>query len=258
MRLMARYCLIGQDPRQVYPSSSRLMDHTGAGPRLCQGPVRRRLLGPVLGKAIRRTAGLDAAGRQADRWRSDVPGRAPGHAAERSPRRSSSITAPARLPPVPDQGRHRLGQADIETHPAHGRTAAEVRARRRSPMPTRAGRVDQAAARRPRLPRSSISSWSSPASTYEECQQVRARTDLPMKLDECITDIHMIQRRIVQDRVVPKAMLPQDLETGRALEGQAHARLSWSITACAVVSRGHLGRRDHHRCGRPFCRLDAG
>ncbi len=38
-----------------------------------------------------------------------------------------------------------------------------------------------------------------PCKTYEECQQVRRRIDHPMKLDECITDIAMIQR-VVQDR----------------------------------------------------------
>ena len=38
-----------------------------------------------------------------------------------------------------------------------------------------------------------------PCRTYAECQQVRRRTDLPMKLDECITGIHAAQR-IVQDR----------------------------------------------------------
>ena len=38
-----------------------------------------------------------------------------------------------------------------------------------------------------------------PCKTYEECQQVRARTDLPMKLDECVTGIHAAQR-IVADR----------------------------------------------------------
>ncbi|MEM6308161.1 MAG: mandelate racemase/muconate lactonizing enzyme family protein, partial [Pseudomonadota bacterium] len=38
-----------------------------------------------------------------------------------------------------------------------------------------------------------------PCKTYDECQQVRRTTDLPMKLDECITDIHMA-RRIVNDR----------------------------------------------------------
>jgi L-alanine-DL-glutamate epimerase-like enolase superfamily enzyme len=38
-----------------------------------------------------------------------------------------------------------------------------------------------------------------PCRTYEECQQVRARCDLPMKLDECVTGIHAAQR-IVQDR----------------------------------------------------------
>lgn len=38
-----------------------------------------------------------------------------------------------------------------------------------------------------------------PCRTYEECLQVRMRVDLPMKLDECVTDIKMAQR-IVADR----------------------------------------------------------
>ncbi len=38
-----------------------------------------------------------------------------------------------------------------------------------------------------------------PCRTYEECLHVRARTALPMKLDECVTDMRMAQR-IVQDR----------------------------------------------------------
>lgn len=38
-----------------------------------------------------------------------------------------------------------------------------------------------------------------PCHSYEECQQVRRRTDLPMKLDECVTGIHAAQR-IVADR----------------------------------------------------------
>lgn len=38
-----------------------------------------------------------------------------------------------------------------------------------------------------------------PCKTYEECQQVRRTTDLPMKLDECVTDLRMAQR-IVADR----------------------------------------------------------
>ncbi|MES0881042.1 mandelate racemase/muconate lactonizing enzyme family protein [Roseibium sp. SCP14] len=37
-----------------------------------------------------------------------------------------------------------------------------------------------------------------PCRTYEECQQVRIRIDLPMKLDECVTGIHAAQR-IVAD-----------------------------------------------------------
>ena len=38
-----------------------------------------------------------------------------------------------------------------------------------------------------------------PCRTYEECQQVRRRIDLPMKLDECITGFDMIQK-VVADR----------------------------------------------------------
>ena len=38
-----------------------------------------------------------------------------------------------------------------------------------------------------------------PCKTYEECQHVRAHTSLPMKLDECVTDLRMAQR-IVMDR----------------------------------------------------------
>ena len=38
-----------------------------------------------------------------------------------------------------------------------------------------------------------------PCKTYEECLQVRQRTDLPMKLDECVTGMAAAQR-IVQDK----------------------------------------------------------
>ncbi|MEZ5924628.1 MAG: mandelate racemase/muconate lactonizing enzyme family protein [Hyphomicrobiaceae bacterium] len=38
-----------------------------------------------------------------------------------------------------------------------------------------------------------------PCQTYDECQQVRRRIDLPMKLDECITDMRMATR-VVEDK----------------------------------------------------------
>ncbi len=38
-----------------------------------------------------------------------------------------------------------------------------------------------------------------PCQSYEECQQVRRRIDLPMKLDECITDMRMAHR-VVEDK----------------------------------------------------------
>lgn len=38
-----------------------------------------------------------------------------------------------------------------------------------------------------------------PCHTYEECQQVRRIAEQPLKLDECITDIHMAHR-VVEDR----------------------------------------------------------
>jgi len=45
-----------------------------------------------------------------------------------------------------------------------------------------------------------------PCHSYEECLQVRARTSLPMKLDECITDMRMAQR-IVRDQAAEVACL---------------------------------------------------
>ena len=45
-----------------------------------------------------------------------------------------------------------------------------------------------------------------PCPTYEECLQVRAKSDLPMKLDECVTDIHMAQR-VVADRAAEAVCL---------------------------------------------------
>lgn len=38
-----------------------------------------------------------------------------------------------------------------------------------------------------------------PCQTYDECQHVRRRTDLPMKLDECVTDMGVCHK-IVQDK----------------------------------------------------------
>ncbi|WP_299625268.1 mandelate racemase/muconate lactonizing enzyme family protein [Pelagibius sp.] len=35
-----------------------------------------------------------------------------------------------------------------------------------------------------------------PCQTYDECQQLRARIDLPMKLDECVTDIRVAQKLV--------------------------------------------------------------
>ena len=45
-----------------------------------------------------------------------------------------------------------------------------------------------------------------PCHTYEECQLVRAKTDLPMKLDECITDLKMAMR-IVHEKGADAACL---------------------------------------------------
>ena len=37
-----------------------------------------------------------------------------------------------------------------------------------------------------------------PCPTFEECQQVRAKSDLPMKLDECVTDLQIAQRVVAE------------------------------------------------------------
>ena len=51
-------------------------------------------------------------------------------------------------------------------------------------------------------------------------------------------------------------LLPENLQSGRAVQGAAGPRLS-GRQPHRRCQRGQLGRRDHHRGGCPFRRLDA-
>ena len=52
-----------------------------------------------------------------------------------------------------------------------------------------------------------------PCHSYDECLQVRRRVDLPMKLDECVTDIKVAQR-VVRDKA-GRGGLFENFQTGR-------------------------------------------
>jgi L-alanine-DL-glutamate epimerase-like enolase superfamily enzyme len=86
-----------------------------------------------------------------------------------------------------------------------------------------------------------------PCRTYEECLHVRAHTDLPMKLDECVTDIRVAQR-IVRDRAaevvclkisnlggLSKACLVRDFLVGNGLSVVAEDTWGGEITSAAVA-----------------------
>ncbi len=86
-----------------------------------------------------------------------------------------------------------------------------------------------------------------PCRTYEECLHVRAHTDLPMKLDECVTNIRIAQR-IVQDKAaevvclkisnlggLSKACLVQDFLVNNGLSVVSEDTWGGEITTAAVA-----------------------
>lgn len=86
-----------------------------------------------------------------------------------------------------------------------------------------------------------------PCKTYEECLQVRARTHLPMKLDECVTGIDIAQR-IVQDKAaevvclkisnlggLSKARLVRDFLISNGLSVVAEDTWGGEITTAAIA-----------------------
>jgi L-alanine-DL-glutamate epimerase-like enolase superfamily enzyme len=86
-----------------------------------------------------------------------------------------------------------------------------------------------------------------PCQTYEECLHVRAHTDLPMKLDECVTDIRMAQR-IVKDKAaevvclkisnlggLSKARLIRDFLVSNGLSVVSEDTWGGEITTAAVA-----------------------
>ena len=86
-----------------------------------------------------------------------------------------------------------------------------------------------------------------PCQTYEECLHVRAHTDLPMKLDECVTDIRVAQR-IVRDQAaevvclkisnlggLTKARLVRDLLVANGLSVVAEDTWGGEITTAVLA-----------------------
>jgi L-alanine-DL-glutamate epimerase-like enolase superfamily enzyme len=86
-----------------------------------------------------------------------------------------------------------------------------------------------------------------PCQTYEECLHVRAHTDLPMKLDECVTDIGVAQR-IVQDKAaeviclkisnlggLTKACLVRDFLVSNGLSVVSEDTWGGEITTAAIA-----------------------
>lgn len=86
-----------------------------------------------------------------------------------------------------------------------------------------------------------------PCQTYEECMHVRAHTDLPMKLDECVTDIRMAQR-IVKDKAaevvclkisnlggLTKACLVRDFLVSNGLSVVSEDTWGGEITTAAIA-----------------------
>ena len=86
-----------------------------------------------------------------------------------------------------------------------------------------------------------------PCQTYEECLHVRAHTDLPFKLDECVTDLRVAQR-IVQDHAaevvclkisnlggLTKARLVRDFLVSNGLSVVSEDTWGGEITTAAVA-----------------------
>ena len=127
----------GADRRGPAPARQDRAAHgpCGSGARLCQGAVRRRLLGHS-GQG-HRPARVDAARRQADRRRADVPRRpAKGY---RGHHRRAGPAPRGRVPPVPDQGRGRLGRR-YRPYPGDGAVAEARREGDGGRQPGMAGR----------------------------------------------------------------------------------------------------------------------
>ena len=86
-----------------------------------------------------------------------------------------------------------------------------------------------------------------PCQTYEECLHVRAHTDLPMKLDECVSDLMMAQR-IVSDKAaevvclkisnlggLSKARLVRDFLVSNGLSVVSEDTWGGEITTAAIA-----------------------
>ena len=181
--------LIGQDPRQV-AKIERLMDTALLGHGYAKAPIDAACW-DILGKATEQPVWMLMGGKLTDG--------APMYRVV--PQKSKDET-------IAEMDRHRAAGYRQFQIKVGGDWAADIeRIHAAVPMlkpgekaladANQGWRVDNAI-RVARATRDLDYILEQPCKTYEECQQVRRKTDLPMKLDECVTDMHMAQR-IVAD-----------------------------------------------------------
>ena len=182
--------LLGEDPRQV-AKIERLMDHTLRGHGYAKSPIDMACW-DILGKALHQPAWMLFGGKLTDG--------APMY-------RVAPQTEPDKLTSELERLRSK-GYRQFQVKVGADWAADIERIRLTVPLiksgekafadANQGWRVDEAV-RVARATRDLDYFIEQPCQTYEECMQVRRRIDHPMKLDECITDIHMIQR-VVADR----------------------------------------------------------
>ncbi len=182
--------LLGQDPRQI-GKIERMMDHTLQGHGYAKAPFDAACW-DILGKAVEQPVWMLLGGKQTD-----------GAPMYRVAPQNEPEAMAKDMDRLREKGyRHfqiKVGEnwaTDIERIKA---TVPLLKPGELAFADANQGwRVDQAL-RVARATRHLDYIMEQPCHTYDECLQVRRRVDLPMKLDECITDFKTAQR-VVNDR----------------------------------------------------------
>lgn len=182
--------LLGQDPRQVY-HLERLMDHVIQGHGYAKAPFDSAFW-DILGQASSQPVWMLLGGKLTD-------GAPMYRVAPQKPLTETIAELEAHRAAGYRQFQIKVGadwQVDIDRI---RETVPLLRSDEKAMADANQGwRVDNAI-RVARATRDLDFILEQPCHTYEECQQVRRVAEQPLKLDECITDIHMAQR-VVADR----------------------------------------------------------
>lgn len=195
-RLLAP-ALLGQDPRQV-AVIERIMDNTIRGHGYAKAPFDAACW-DILGKATGQPVWMLLGGRHTDG--------APLYkvAPQKSPDEMVSEMNELRRLGY-RQFQVKVGANWVEDIDRIRATVPKLQPGEKAFADANQGwRVDEAI-RVARATRDLDYTMEQPCPTYEECLQVRRRIDLPMKLDECITTIDMVQR-VIRDRAAEAVCL---------------------------------------------------